>query len=59
MAQIEEVSKNINSDQQLWMRQQGILVGLTQEIEAHSRNMLQLQTEHTTMQQKEMRLESA
>ncbi|KAG7219047.1 hypothetical protein INR49_019354, partial [Caranx melampygus] len=57
-AQIEELSASIKSDQQLWMRQQGILVGLTQEIEANSRNMLKLQTEHMTMQQKKIHLES-
>lgn len=59
MAQIEEVSSNIKSDQQLWMRRQGVLIGLTQDIEANSKNMLKLETEHTAMQQKKIRLEGA
>ncbi|XP_071361508.1 coiled-coil domain-containing protein 40 [Trachinotus anak] len=58
MAQIEELAVNIKSDQQLWMKQQGILVGLTQEIQANSKNMVKLQTEYTGMQQKKIRLES-
>uniref|UniRef100_A0A3B4TDT8 Coiled-coil domain 40 molecular ruler complex subunit n=1 Tax=Seriola dumerili TaxID=41447 RepID=A0A3B4TDT8_SERDU len=58
MAQIEELAANIKSDQQLWMKQQGILVGLSQEIEANRKNMLKLQTEYTGMQQKKIRLES-
>lgn len=58
MAQIEELAANIKSDQQLWMKRQGTLVGLTQEIEANSKDMLKLQTEYTVMQQKKIRLES-
>ncbi|TDH16399.1 hypothetical protein EPR50_G00020560 [Perca flavescens] len=57
-AQIEELAANIKSDQQLWMKRQGTLVGLTREIEANSKNMLKLQTEYTGMQQKKIRLES-
>lgn len=58
MAQIEELTANIKSDQQLWMKRQGTLVGLTQEIEVNSKHMLKLQTEYTGMQQKKIRLES-
>ncbi|GAA6228588.1 coiled-coil domain-containing protein 40 isoform X2 [Lates japonicus] len=58
MAQIEELAASIKSDQQLWMRRQGTLVGLTQEIEANRKDMLKLQTEYTGMQQKKIRLES-
>lgn len=58
MAQIEELAANIKSDQQLWMKRQGTLVGLTQEIEANSLDMLKLQTEYTGMQQRKIRLES-
>ncbi|XP_040892417.1 coiled-coil domain-containing protein 40 [Toxotes jaculatrix] len=57
IAQIEELSANIKSDQQLWIKQQGTLVGLTQEIEANSKNMFKLQAEYTGMQQKKIRLE--
>ncbi|XP_028993575.1 coiled-coil domain-containing protein 40 [Betta splendens] len=55
-AEIEKLATNIRNDQQLWMKQQGTLVGLTQEIEANSKNMLKLQTECTAMQQKKIRL---
>lgn len=58
MAEIEKSATHIKNEQQLWMRQQGTLVGLTQEIEANSKNMLKLQTECTAMQQKKIRLGS-
>lgn len=58
MAQIAELAANIKSDQQLWMKRQETLVGMTQEIEANSRDMLKLQTEYMGMQQKKIRLES-
>ncbi|KAF0037900.1 hypothetical protein F2P81_010774 [Scophthalmus maximus] len=58
MAQIEEMAVNIKSDQQLWMKRQGTLVGLTQDIQADRKNMLKLQKEYTVMQQKKIRLES-
>ncbi|XP_037328820.2 coiled-coil domain-containing protein 40 isoform X2 [Pungitius pungitius] len=57
-AQIEELATNIKSDQQLWMKRQRTLVGLTQEREANSKNMLRLQIESTLLQQLKMRLES-
>ncbi|KAA8594484.1 hypothetical protein FQN60_011619 [Etheostoma spectabile] len=57
-AQIEEQAATIKSDQQLWMKRQGTLVGLTREIETNSKNLLKLQTEYTGMQQKKIRLES-
>ncbi|XP_034744686.1 coiled-coil domain-containing protein 40 [Etheostoma cragini] len=57
-AQIEEQAANIKSDQQLWMKRQGTLVGLTREIETNSKNLVKLQTEYTGMQQKKIRLES-
>ncbi|XP_051801088.1 coiled-coil domain-containing protein 40 isoform X2 [Acanthochromis polyacanthus] len=58
MGQIEDLAVNIKSDQQLWMRQQETLVGLTQEIESNSRQMLKLQTDYTAMHQKKIRLQS-
>uniref|UniRef100_A0A665UPX6 Coiled-coil domain containing 40 n=1 Tax=Echeneis naucrates TaxID=173247 RepID=A0A665UPX6_ECHNA len=57
-AQIEELAVNIESNKQLWMKRQGILVGMTQDIEVNSKNMLKLQTEYTCIQQKKVRLES-
>ncbi|XP_060941517.1 coiled-coil domain-containing protein 40 [Limanda limanda] len=51
-AAIEELAGNIKNDQQLWMKRQTTLVGLTREIEANSKNMHKLQIEHTVMQQK-------
>lgn len=54
----EELQENMRREQQLWMKQQGILVGLTQENDANSKNMVKLQMEFTAMQQKKIRLES-
>ncbi|XP_008315900.1 coiled-coil domain-containing protein 40 isoform X2 [Cynoglossus semilaevis] len=53
----EELQENMRREQQLWMKQQGILVGLTQENDANSKNMVKLQMEFTAMQQKKIRLE--
>ncbi|XP_068444609.1 coiled-coil domain-containing protein 40 isoform X2 [Clinocottus analis] len=58
MTQIQELAANIKSDQQLWMKRQGTLVELTQEIETNSRDMLKLQIKYTGMQQKKLCLES-
>lgn len=57
-AQIEELEGNVNRDHQLWIKRQGTLVGLTQELETTSKNILLLQAEHTCMQQEKMRIES-
>ncbi|XP_035036633.2 coiled-coil domain-containing protein 40 [Hippoglossus stenolepis] len=53
-AEIEELAANIKNDQQLWIKRQTTLVGLTREIEANSKNMHKLQIEHTVMQQKKI-----
>ncbi len=45
MTQTEELATNIKRDQQLWMKQQEILVGMTKEIQANSKKMLKLQME--------------
>lgn len=58
MAQIAELAEIIKSDQRLWMKRLETQVGLTHELEANRKNMLKLQTEYTTMQQKKMLLES-
>ncbi|XP_008303234.1 coiled-coil domain-containing protein 40 [Stegastes partitus] len=58
VGEIEDLAANIRNDQQVWMRQQGTLVGLTQEIESNSRELLKLQIEYTEMQQKNICLES-
>ncbi|XP_034400840.1 coiled-coil domain-containing protein 40 [Cyclopterus lumpus] len=58
MTQMEELAANIKSDQQLWMKRQGTLVGLTEEIETNSRETLKLQIKYTGMQQKNICLES-
>lgn len=57
-SQIEELTANIKSDQQLWMRQQGVLVELTQDLEINNKQMIKLQMENTGMQQKKIRLDS-
>lgn len=56
--QNQELAADIRSDKQLWMKRQGTLVGLTQEIEANSKDMFKLQTEYTAMRQKKIRLDS-
>ncbi|KAM7393646.1 hypothetical protein PAMP_020503 [Pampus punctatissimus] len=58
MDQLEELAADIKSNQQLWMKRQGTLVGLSQEIQANSKDMIKLQTEYTSMQQNKIRLES-
>nr|XP_040042055.1 coiled-coil domain-containing protein 40 isoform X1 [Gasterosteus aculeatus aculeatus] len=57
-AQIQELATNIKGDQQLWMKRQRTLVGLSQEIDANSKNMLKLQIEFTSKQELKMCLES-
>ncbi|TKS69266.1 Coiled-coil domain-containing protein 40 [Collichthys lucidus] len=56
--QNQELAADIRSDKQLWMKRQGTLIGLTQEIEANSKDMFKLQTEYTAMWQKKIRLDS-
>ncbi|XP_036970450.1 coiled-coil domain-containing protein 40 isoform X1 [Acanthopagrus latus] len=58
MDQIAQLAVIIKSDQRLWMKRLETQVGLTHELEANRKNMLKLQTEYTTMQQKKMLLES-
>uniref|UniRef100_A0A3Q4HMW8 Coiled-coil domain 40 molecular ruler complex subunit n=1 Tax=Neolamprologus brichardi TaxID=32507 RepID=A0A3Q4HMW8_NEOBR len=58
IAQIEELAANVKSDQQLWMKRQGILMGLTQTIEASSKELLKLQAEYTGWQQTKLYFES-
>ncbi|KAM4612412.1 coiled-coil domain-containing protein 40 [Polymixia lowei] len=56
--QLEELAAGISKDQQLWMWQQGVLVGLNQERQANSEHMLKLQTQYTTLQQRKIHTES-
>ncbi|XP_037546378.1 coiled-coil domain-containing protein 40, partial [Nematolebias whitei] len=58
MAQIDELKANIRNGQELWMLQQGTLVGLSKDLETNSRMMLKLQTQYTGMKQKKIHLES-
>lgn len=57
VTEIQDLAADIKSSQQLWMNRQGVLVGLTQEMEANSREILKLETEFTIMHQKKVRLE--
>uniref|UniRef100_A0A3B4A5Z1 Coiled-coil domain containing 40 n=1 Tax=Periophthalmus magnuspinnatus TaxID=409849 RepID=A0A3B4A5Z1_9GOBI len=57
-AQIEELETNKNRDHRLWIQKQVTLVGLTQELEKTSKNILQLETEYTCLQQERVRIES-
>ncbi|CAL1602173.1 unnamed protein product [Knipowitschia caucasica] len=57
-AQIEDLEANKNRDHQLWIKRQGTLVGLNQNLEDTNRNIRLLETEQTCMQQENMRLQS-
>uniref|UniRef100_A0A8C6SDG8 Coiled-coil domain containing 40 n=1 Tax=Neogobius melanostomus TaxID=47308 RepID=A0A8C6SDG8_9GOBI len=57
-AQIEDLEGNVRRDHHLWIKKQGTLMGQTQELETASKNILQLQTEQTCMQQEKIRIES-
>ncbi|XP_072318894.1 coiled-coil domain-containing protein 40 [Eucyclogobius newberryi] len=54
--QTEELEGSKNRDHRLWITRQGALVGLMQELENTNKNMVQLQTENTCMQQERIRL---
>ncbi|CAG5866089.1 unnamed protein product, partial [Menidia menidia] len=58
-AEMEELDARASRDQQLWMGQQGVLVGLTREREAIGREIRMLHTEIVGLQQKKLRLERA
>ncbi|XP_061888603.1 coiled-coil domain-containing protein 40-like [Entelurus aequoreus] len=55
--QIDEVSLKIKKDQQLWLKHQGMLVGLTLEIQEHSKEYNKLQAKLTVIRQKKIYLE--
>ncbi|XP_061844024.2 coiled-coil domain-containing protein 40-like [Nerophis lumbriciformis] len=55
--QIDEVSLKIKNDQQLWLKHQGMLVGLTLEIQEHSKEYNKLQAKLTVIRQKKIYLE--
>lgn len=57
-AQLEELEANMNRDHQLWIKKQGTLVGMTQELQTNNNNILQLETEYTCMEQEKIRLEN-
>ncbi|CAB1344879.1 unnamed protein product [Coregonus sp. 'balchen'] len=56
--QLEGVGGEIKEEQQLWLRQQGELVRLTQEKQARSAALLTLQTQCTILQQRKVRTET-
>ncbi|XP_045068914.1 coiled-coil domain-containing protein 40 [Coregonus clupeaformis] len=56
--QLEGVGGEIKEQQQLWLRQQGELVRLTQEKQARSAALLTLQTQFTILQQRKVRTET-
>ncbi|XP_049576075.1 coiled-coil domain-containing protein 40 isoform X2 [Syngnathus scovelli] len=55
--QSEELSEKIKTDQQLWLKHQGTLVGLALEIQAHNKEYNKLQAKYTVMCQKKIYLE--
>ncbi|XP_058490512.1 coiled-coil domain-containing protein 40-like [Solea solea] len=58
LTQIEQMEANIKRDKQLWMKRQGSLIELTQEMEVNSKNILKLQKQFTAMEQKKIRWEN-
>ncbi|XP_041838285.1 coiled-coil domain-containing protein 40 [Melanotaenia boesemani] len=57
-AQMEQLATHIKSDKQLWITQQRTIVGLTQDLEANSREMRKLQMDYIGMEQRKIRLHS-
>lgn len=55
--QTEELAEKIKNDQQLWLRLQGTLVGLTLEIQAYNKEYNKLQAKYTVTCQKKIYLE--
>ncbi|XP_056136486.1 coiled-coil domain-containing protein 40 [Lampris incognitus] len=50
--ELEELEVDIKKKQLLWMRQQGVLVGLTKEKQTNSEEMHKLQAQYTIFQQR-------
>ncbi|KAM9792745.1 coiled-coil domain-containing protein 40 [Neosynchiropus ocellatus] len=57
-SEIQDLAANIRREQQMWMVRQGTLVGLSEELQANSSCMQNLQIELTARRQKTLRLES-
>ncbi|XP_061535990.1 coiled-coil domain-containing protein 40-like isoform X4 [Phycodurus eques] len=55
--QTEELSEKIKNDQQLWLKHQGSLVGMTVQIQAHNSEYKKLQAKYTVICQKKIYLE--
>ncbi|XP_061626066.1 coiled-coil domain-containing protein 40-like isoform X4 [Phyllopteryx taeniolatus] len=55
--QTEELSEKIRNDQQLWLKHQGALVGMTVQIQAHNSEYKKLQAKSTVICQKKIYLE--
>ncbi|XP_051939190.1 coiled-coil domain-containing protein 40-like isoform X2 [Hippocampus zosterae] len=55
--QIETLSQKMKNDQQLWLKLQGTLIGLTLEIQTHNKEYNKLQTKYTAVCQKKLYLE--
>ncbi|KAL1006083.1 hypothetical protein UPYG_G00067680 [Umbra pygmaea] len=56
--ELDEVGGEIKEQQHFWLRQQGELVRLTQEKQAQSASLLELQTQLTILEQRKLRTES-
>ncbi|KAG7268149.1 hypothetical protein CRUP_023693, partial [Coryphaenoides rupestris] len=55
--QLEDAEADIKKKQQQWMCQQGVLVGLTQERQAHREKNHKLHTQYTILQQRKIRIQ--
>ncbi|XP_061889639.1 coiled-coil domain-containing protein 40-like isoform X1 [Entelurus aequoreus] len=56
-SQIEKLSEKIKNDQQLWLKHQGMLVGLILDIQAHRKEYNKSQAKFTVIRQKKIYLE--
>ncbi|XP_054635838.1 coiled-coil domain-containing protein 40-like isoform X2 [Dunckerocampus dactyliophorus] len=56
-SEIEKLSEKIKNDQQIWLKHQGTLVGLTLEIQAHTKEYNKLQAKLTMIRQKKVYLQ--
>ncbi|XP_061626038.1 coiled-coil domain-containing protein 40-like isoform X1 [Phyllopteryx taeniolatus] len=55
--QIDALSQKIKNEQQLWLKHQGTLIGLTLEIQTHNKEYNKLQTKCTVICQKKIYLQ--
>ncbi|KAM9820024.1 coiled-coil domain-containing protein 40-like isoform 1-T5 [Syngnathus typhle] len=55
--QIEALAQKMKNDQQMWLKHQGTLIGITLEIQSHNKEYNTLQAKYTVICQKKLYLE--